>query len=106
MGLQQDQEGLPGDENEFEAEGADGPVVAEVQEGKVRGSINYVINGKLYRKDTFYKGNIHTSCINKHKGCRGRATICKDSLEVIKLSGQHSCGIESIQAAIVRWRTR
>ena len=49
VGLQQDQEGLPGDENEFEAEGADGPVVAEVQEGKVRGSINYVIKGKLYR---------------------------------------------------------
>ena len=42
-----------------------------------------------------HKGYIQSSCINKHKGCRGRAKIDKDSLEVATLSGRHSCDIDA-----------
>ena len=53
--------------------------VAEIQEGKKRGSINYVIGNKMYVKNLIYKGTIHASCLHKvQKGCRGRAAICQE----------------------------
>ena len=86
-------------EGNQEASAAEEPVLAKIQEGKKRGSINYVIGTKLYLKDVMHHGNIYASCIKKHKGCRGRASIAKDSLEVTTLSGHHSCDIDATYIA-------
>ena len=76
----------------------DGPVVAEVQEGKRSGSINYVIGNKLYIKESIYNENLLAHCIHKRRGCRARATLCKDTLEV-KSSSKHSCDTDAIHIA-------
>ena len=75
-------------------------ILAEIQEGKRRGSVNYLIRNKLYLKDFIYKIQINASCTKRQKGCRGRAVICKDTLMVLKETA-HSCGTDQTDVAVL-----
>ena len=74
---------------------------AEIQEGKRRGSVNYILLGKLFVKDFTYKGHINCSCTKRAYGCHARAIIHQETL-IVKSSTQHSCDISEIDVTILR----
>ena len=75
-------------------------LVAEILEGKKRGSKSYMIRNKLVLQDIIYKNTILASCHKKHKGCRGRAKLCKDTLMVLYETA-HTCNTDETDIAIL-----
>ena len=73
---------------------------AEIQEGKRRGSVNYILLGKLFVKDFTFKGHINCSCTKRAYGCHARAIIHQETL-IVKSSTQHSCDISEIDVTIL-----
>ena len=47
-------------------------VLAEIQEGKRRGSVNYLIQNKLFTKDYIYKTQVVASCTKQQAGMVAR----------------------------------
>ena len=66
-------------------------IFAEVMEGRRKNSTIYIIEGYLYICTQMYTDRISLRCYNYKRKCRGHAQIEKDTLRVIKMSGQHNC---------------
>ena len=73
--------------------------VAEILEGKQRGSVSYMIRNKLVMQNRIYKNTILAGCNQRLKGCRGRATLCKDTLMVLNETA-HTCDIDETSIAV------
>jgi len=74
--------------------------IAEVLEGKKKGSVNYLIQNKLLMLNRIYKNTIIAACNQKKKGCRGRAILCKDTLMVLNETA-HTCDTDETSIAIL-----
>ena len=67
-------------------------IFAEVMEGRRENSTIYIIEGYLYYIENHLSTDrISLRCYNYKRKCRGHAQIEKDTLRVIKMSGQHNC---------------
>ena len=67
-------------------------IFAEVMEGRRENSTIYIIEGYLYYIENHLNTDrISLRCYNYKRKCRGHAQIEKDTLRVIKMSGQHNC---------------
>ena len=75
-----------------------GPFVE--QEGRKKGSKNYVAGGKAYRKDYLKNGCLYLKCIRiSSESCRGRACIVDDILNETVV---HTCSATALTAEAER----
>ena len=80
-------------------------ILAEIQEGNRRGSVNYLIRDKLFLKASIYKNTVLAKCTKKLAGCRGSATICKDTLMVLRETA-HTCGTDQTDVEILHLKNK
>ena len=80
-------------------------LVAEVQEGKRKGSVNYLVRNKMLTRICTYKDTILAVCTRRRKGCGGRAILCKDTFMVLNET-DHSCSTDETSIAIIHMENK